>query len=146
MKNRISSCFQLAQIRPRAKMSWPWDSWWLRKMWTNTPTRFIFHKYRLTIICVNLSTDYKYSKVVSPETKLTGAMMGVGVFASLLLVSCLILQMPCCRYSVVEKVANLGFGKRDTDTEFLFAWNVTRKNGGQSQLDTGSFFVVFLTY
>jgi len=73
----------------------------------------------VTFLCED--KDYKYSKVVSPETKLTGAMMGVGVFASLLLVSCLILQMPCCRYSVVEKVANLGFGKRDTDTEFLFA-------------------------
>ena len=33
-ENRASSCFKLAQIRPRAKMSWCWDFRWFRKTWT----------------------------------------------------------------------------------------------------------------
>ena len=34
-ENRAPSCFKLAQIRPRAKISWAWYFWWLRKTWTN---------------------------------------------------------------------------------------------------------------
>ena len=30
------SFFKLAQIRPRDKISWPWDFWWLRKIAFNT--------------------------------------------------------------------------------------------------------------
>ena len=37
-ENRASSCFKLAQIRPRTKMSWAWDFWWLRKTRTNKQT------------------------------------------------------------------------------------------------------------
>ena len=37
-ENRASICFKLAQIRPRAKISWAWDFWWLRKTRTNRQT------------------------------------------------------------------------------------------------------------
>ena len=30
-ENQASSCFKLAQIRPRAKISLPWVFWWLQK-------------------------------------------------------------------------------------------------------------------
>ena len=44
-------CFKLAQMTPWAKMSWSWNFWSLRKMWTNrqtqSQTRFMFYKYRL---------------------------------------------------------------------------------------------------
>ena len=46
ISNRASSCFKLAQIRPRAKISWPSDFWWLLKTWTNKPTTLMFYKYR----------------------------------------------------------------------------------------------------
>merc|ERR1712102_143399 len=45
-ENRASSCFKLAQIRPRAKISLTWVFWWLRKTWTHKHTRFMFYKYR----------------------------------------------------------------------------------------------------
>ena len=31
---RDSTCFKLDQSRPRAKISWPWHFWWLRKTLT----------------------------------------------------------------------------------------------------------------
>ena len=43
MKNTkigLRHVFKLARIRPRAKISWRWDFWWLRKTWTT----FMFFK------------------------------------------------------------------------------------------------------
>ena len=37
-ENRASTCFKLAQIRPRAKISWAWDFWCLRKTRTHRHT------------------------------------------------------------------------------------------------------------
>ena len=37
-KNRALSCFNLAQIRSKAKISCNLDFWWLRKTWTDRQT------------------------------------------------------------------------------------------------------------
>ena len=41
-ENRASSCFKLTQSSPRAKISWPWDFWWLQTTITDIHTRFMF--------------------------------------------------------------------------------------------------------
>ncbi|XP_012943196.1 L-selectin [Aplysia californica] len=63
--------------------------------------------------------NYKYSSVVTEETKLKGIFMGLGVIAAILLACCLLLQLPCCRTSVTQKIAHIGFGMRNPDTNGL---------------------------
>ncbi|RUS90265.1 hypothetical protein EGW08_001954 [Elysia chlorotica] len=72
---------------------------------------------RLNFMCED--PYHKTSNVVSTSTKLRGIFLGLGVIGSLLVVSCLLLQLPCCRYSVTQKIARIGFGTRDIDRKLM---------------------------
>ena len=52
LKNRASSWTNLAQITPCAKISRPWDFWWLQKMCTNRHRRFKLYKYKYRLMFV----------------------------------------------------------------------------------------------
>ncbi|GFR66963.1 macrophage mannose receptor 1-like [Elysia marginata] len=74
---------------------------------------------RLNFLCED--PNHKSSHVVSTATKLKGIFLGLGVIGGLLLTSCLLLQLPCCRSGVTEKISRIGFGTKDADKKLIIS-------------------------
>ena len=65
--------------------------------------------------------DHKTSYVVTTATKLKGIFLGLGMIGGVLMVSCLLLQLPCCRSGVTEKISRIGFGTKDADKKLIIS-------------------------
>ncbi|GFO08115.1 hypothetical protein PoB_003462000 [Plakobranchus ocellatus] len=74
---------------------------------------------KLNFLCED--PNHQKSYVVSTSTKVKGIFMGLGLIGGLLLISCLLLQLPCCRSNVTDKIARIGFGTKEADKKMILS-------------------------